>query len=77
MAGLCPIVTEPIAKSLDLMDDLNVNIAAPNDHRGLASAIIKTIKDPDQRLRTGLAAADWAFNRFHISQTVNHYLNEV
>ena len=77
MAGLCPIVTEPIAESLDLTDGLNVNIAAPNNHRSLANAIVKTIQDPDQRIRTGLAAADWAFNRFHISQTVNHYLNEV
>ncbi len=77
MAGLCPIVTEPIAASLDLTDGLNVNIAMPNNAQSLADAIVKTIQDPTRRTQIGLAATDWALDRFHISQTVNHYLADL
>ena len=75
MANLCPIVTQPLAASLGLQDQLQSNIAPACDPERLASVILKTINNPAQRTKIGLAASDWAFQHFHSSQTVKHFLD--
>ena len=76
MASLCPIVTEPIAASLDLTDGQQANVASAGSPEQLASVILKTIQNPDQRTRIGLAASDWSFRYFHSSITIKHFLDE-
>ena len=77
MASLCPIVTQPIAKSLNLTDGLQANLATPSNPDQLAGVILETIQDPARRIEVGLAAADWANRNFHCSQTAMHYLEEI
>ena len=77
MANLCPIVTEPIGSALGLTDGLHANVASAANPEDLAEVILKTIGNPAQRTKIGLAASDWAFRHFHCSQTVSHYLDEL
>ena len=76
MANLCPIVTAPIATSLDLTDEKQANVASASNPEQLAGVILKTINNPAQRTKIGLAASDWAFQNFHSSQTFKYYLDE-
>jgi len=53
------------------------NLCPIGNPENLASVIVQTIRNPIERLQIGLAAADWAIKRFHISQTAYHYLADV
>ena len=77
MSNLCPIVTEPVATALGLTNNQQAITAAAGNPENLASVIVQTIRNPIERLQIGLAAADWAIKRFHISQTAYHYLADV
>ena len=77
MSNLCPIVTEPTATAFGLTNNHQANTAAAGNPENLASVIVQTIQNPIERIQVGLAAADWAMKRFHISQTANHYLSDV
>ena len=77
MSNLCPIVTEPTATALGLTNNRQANTAAAGNPENLANVIVQTIQNPIERIQVGLAAADWAIERFHISQTANQYLNNV
>ena len=76
-SNLCPIVTEPVATALGLTNNQQAITAAAGNPENLASVIVQTIRNPIERLQIGLAAADWAIKRFHISQTAHHYLADV
>ena len=77
MSSLCPIVTEPVATALGLTNKQQANTAAASNPEKLASVIVQTIQNPIERIQVGIAAADWAIKRFHISKTANHYLSDV
>ena len=77
MSNLCPLVTEPTATAFGLTDNQQANTAAAGNPESLANIIVQTIQNPIERIQIGLAAADWAMKRFHISQTANQYLGNV
>ena len=77
MSNLCPIVTEPTATVLGLTNNRQANTAAAGNPENLSNVIVQTIQNPIERIQIGLAAADWAMKRFHISQTANQYLGNV
>jgi len=76
MSSLCPIVTEPTATVLGLANNHQVNVAAAANPEELASVIVQTIQSPVERIEVGLAAAEWAMKRFHVSQTADEYLSD-
>jgi glycosyltransferase involved in cell wall biosynthesis len=75
LAGLCPIICQPVADKLDLTENQNAVFAPAANPIQLSKAILRPVEYPEQYVNIGLAATEWAAERYHVQNAVDTYLS--
>lgn len=73
--GICPIVCEPTGTAIGLTPNQNAVFAPAADPQQLATAILRPIERAKECIDIGLAAAQWAHQRYDIKQSIDYYLS--
>jgi glycosyltransferase involved in cell wall biosynthesis len=73
--GVCPIVCEAAATAVGLTPNQNVIVAPTADPQQLAAAILRPIDRAQECIDIGLAAAQWAHQRYDVKQNIDAFLS--